>query len=115
MLVANVEQANQAVKVNQTKLIDTLHSLLCHYLNGPTIQRRKEDQIILKSLVRSLSALVNLAEARKQMLAPKGGGRDSSEFMIAFVAMARSDMTYLERMERVEVVMNSVKILRVLT
>lgn len=45
----------------------------------------------------------------------RGGGRDPSEFLLSFVNMANSDLSYLERMERVEVIMNSVKVLRILT
>lgn len=37
MLVMNYEQATLAVRKNQTKFIDSLHTILCEYLNSPVL------------------------------------------------------------------------------
>ena len=113
MLVCNKEQAVLSLK--KSKLIELLYQLMVHYL-ARVSKKKKEDAVIFKSICRILAALIHLEDARSQVLSGRGSKNNSYELLQTFVTLAaKVEWTLLERMERSEMVVNSLKTLRLLT
>ena len=65
--------------------------------------------------MRILSAVIHLPEAKTQVLESRGPELSSRQFLHTYIALATSEWSFLERIERLEVTINVFKTLRILT
>ena len=56
-----------------------------------------------------------ISNARAQVLSARGQFNNSRDFLSSLLTLLNTDWSYLERMEREEIIANGVKMLRLLT